>query len=395
MHLSGNELRVVFTSALVGTLLGSFLFGFLGDRLGRRPTIILSTALFGAFTLLLAAATSYWHFVILRFFAGVALGGTLPLLWALSVEYVATRYRATVVTLIMLGYGIGTSTAGPISVKLSPLFGWQSVFVFGGVAALIAAVLLYGALPESLRFLATRANDRERMARIVKRLAPQRTDLDGAQFVMSGFEATTHRWWDLRALFEGPLRTITPLLWIGYAASSMTSFFFTTWGPLVFEALGFDRNTAAYAISLNSIAGAIGGVALMRFTDRIGAISVAVMPALAVPFLLYIGMEQVPHAAFITIMAMLMTFLGGSHYGIISISGTFYPTSHRALGTGWLSAAGKIGAISAPSVGLAVLSSHIPVQRTFAILAIAPTIFAIAIFAIGMLERRGRVRAAA
>jgi AAHS family 4-hydroxybenzoate transporter-like MFS transporter len=317
------------------------------------------------------------------------------LLWALSVEYVATRYRATVVTLIMLGYGIGVSTAGPISVKLSPIFGWQSVFVFGGVASLVAAFLLYRALPESLRFLATRANNNERMARIVKRLAPDRTDLDGATFVMSGFETTKRPWWDMRALFAGPLRTITPLLWIGYAASSMTSFFFTTWGPLVFEALGFDRATAAYAISLNSIAGALGGVALMRFTDRIGAISVAVMPALAVPFLLYIGMEQVPHAAFITIMALLMIFLGGSHYGIISISGTFYPTSHRALGTGWLSAAGKIGSISAPIMGAAVLSSHIPVQRTFAILAIAPTILAIAIFAIGVLERRGRVRAAA
>jgi AAHS family 4-hydroxybenzoate transporter-like MFS transporter len=385
----------VFTSGLVGTLFGSFLFGFLGDRLGRRPTIILSTTLFGALTLALATANSYWEFVVLRFLAGLALGGTLPLLWALSVEYVATRYRATVVTLIMLGYGIGVSTAGPISVKLSPIFGWQSVFVFGGVASLIAAFLLYRALPESLRFLATRANDTERMARIVKQLAPDRTDLDGATFVMSGFETTKRPWWDVRALFAGPLRTITPLLWVGYAASSMTSFFFTTWGPLVFEALGFDRATAAYAISLNSIAGALGGVALMRFTDRIGAISVAVMPALAVPFLLYIGFVQVPHAAFISIMAMLMIFLGGSHYGIISISGTFYPTSHRALGTGWLSAAGKIGSISAPIMGAAVLSSHIPVQRTFAILAIAPAIFAIAIFAIGVLERRGRVKAAA
>jgi AAHS family 4-hydroxybenzoate transporter-like MFS transporter len=385
----------VFTSGLVGTLFGSFLFGFLGDRLGRRPTIILSTTLFGALTLALATANSYWEFVVLRFLAGLALGGTLPLLWALSVEYVATRYRATVVTLIMLGYGIGVSTAGPISVKLSPIFGWQSVFVFGGVASLIAAFLLYRALPESLRFLATRAKDTERMARIVKQLAPDRTDLDGATFVMSGFETTKRPWWDVRALFAGPLRTITPLLWVGYAASSMTSFFFTTWGPLVFEALGFDRATAAYAISLNSIAGALGGVALMRFTDRIGAISVAVMPALAVPFLLYIGFVQVPHAAFISIMAMLMIFLGGSHYGIISISGTFYPTSHRALGTGWLSAAGKIGSISAPIMGAAVLSSHIPVQRTFAILAIAPAIFAIAIFAIGVLERRGRVKAAA
>jgi AAHS family 4-hydroxybenzoate transporter-like MFS transporter len=199
----------------------------------------------------------------------------------------------------------------------------------------------------------------------------------------------------VRALFQGPLQLITPLLWISYAASSMTTFFFTTWGPLVFEALGFTRQTAAYASSMNSLAGAIGALSLMRFTDRIGPISVAVMPAVAVPFLLFIGLASVTHSQFLLMMGVLYVFLGGSHYGIISIGGTFYPTTHRALGSGWLAAIGKIGSIAAPWVGAWILSSHIPVQNTFAILAIAPAVFALATFAIGILERRGRVRAAA
>jgi MFS transporter, AAHS family, 4-hydroxybenzoate transporter len=389
-------LRDVFSVGIAGTLFGGFLFGFLGDRLGRRPTIILSTALFGLLTLLLAQADTYWELVVIRFLNGLALGGALPLIWALSNEYVPTRYRATVVTLIMLGYGIGVSAAGPISVWLTPHFGWQSVFVFGGIASMLSAVLLFVALPESLRFLATRAQDNARMTRIVQRLAPERTDIEGARFVMSGLQETTRRaWWDVRSLFAGPLRYITPLLWLGYAASSMTSFFFTTWGPMVFESLGFTRSTAAYSTSLNSLAGAFGAVCLMRFTDRIGAISVAVMPAIAVPFLLYIGLEPVGHAEFLVMMALLMIFLGGSHYGIISISGTFYPTAHRALGTGWISAMGKIGSVAGPWLGAAILSSNIPVQRTFALLALAPAVFAVAVFIIGMLERRGRVRAAA
>lgn len=394
--LDASMLRDIFSIGIAGTLFGGFLFGFLGDRWGRRPTIILSTTLFGLLTLLLAKADTYRELVAIRFLNGLALGGVLPLIWALSVEYVATRYRATIVTLIMLGYGIGVSTAGPISVVLSPRFGWQSVFVFGGGASLLAAVLLYYTLPESLRFLATRPHNNARMARIVQRLAPERTDLEGARFVMSGLVETTRRpWWDVRSLFSGGLRHITPLLWIGYAASSMTSFFFTTWGPLVFEALGFTRSTAAYASSLNSLAGAFGAVCLMRFTDRIGAISVAVMPAIAVPLLLYIGFEPVSHGSFIAMMAVLMIFLGGSHYGIISISGTFYPTAHRALGTGWLSAMGKIGSVAAPWLGYYIQDADIPVQRTFALLAIPPAIFAAAILVIGVLERRGRVRAAA
>src|SRR6185369_11417702 len=127
------------SSGIAGTFFGAFLFGFLGDRTGRRPTIIAATTLFGLLTLLLAMASSYWQFLVLRFLNGLALGGALPLVWALSVEYVATRYRATIVTLIMLGYGIGVSAAGPISVALTPMFGWESVFVFGGVASLVSA----------------------------------------------------------------------------------------------------------------------------------------------------------------------------------------------------------------------------------------------------------------
>ena len=393
--LDTTMLTNVFGSGIAGTLFGGFLFGFLGDRIGRRPTIIASTSLFGVLTLLLATADSYSELVVIRFLNGVALGGALPLIWALSIEYVATRYRATIVTLIMLGYGIGVSAAGPISITLTPLFGWQSVFIFGGVASLLAAILLWRALPESLRFLATRPHDNARMARIVRRLAPERTDLEGARFTMSGLESTKRPWWDIRALFHGPLRWITPLLWISYAASSMTTFFFTTWGPLVFEALGFSRETAAYASSMNSLAGAIGALSLMRFTDRIGPISVAVMPSIAVPFLLFIGLASITHSQFLVMMGVLYVFLGGSHYGIISIGGTFYPTTHRALGAGWLAALGKVGSVAAPWVGGWILSSHIPVRHTFAILAIAPAIFACATLAIGLLERRGRVRAAA
>jgi AAHS family 4-hydroxybenzoate transporter-like MFS transporter len=54
--LDTGMLTNVFGSGIAGTLFGGFLFGFLGDRIGRRPTIIAATALFGVLTLLLATA---------------------------------------------------------------------------------------------------------------------------------------------------------------------------------------------------------------------------------------------------------------------------------------------------------------------------------------------------
>jgi AAHS family 4-hydroxybenzoate transporter-like MFS transporter len=390
-----HALTAVFAWGGAGTLFGGFLFGALGDHIGRRRAVISATLCFSILTLLLSLSDRYWELLAVRFLNGVALGGALPITWALGVEYVPTRYRATVVTLIMLGYGIGVATAGPISVALLPRFGWQSIFVFGGAASVLTTLALALVLPESLRFLAARRADTARLASVVRWLDPQRHDPAGTRCILASIQPLDSKQsWGPAPLFSGQLGQITPLLWLGYISSSMIAFFFTSWGPIVFEEMGLSRNTAAWAVSFNSLAGAIGGVSLMRFTDRVGVISIAVMPAISVPALLVIGLAPIAPMTAVITMGLLYIFLGGSHYGIISIAGTFYPTSHRALGTGWMSGIGKSGSIFAPALGGMLLTSGMPVQRIFAILAIFPAIFAVCGLAIGLLERAGKVRAA-
>jgi AAHS family 4-hydroxybenzoate transporter-like MFS transporter len=390
-----SALAWVFSAGGVGTLFGGLVFGPLGDHIGRRRAVIAATLTFGVLTLLLAASTQYWELLAARALNGVALGGALPLIWALGVEYVPTRYRATAVTLIMLGYGIGVAAAGPISVALLPRFGWQAIFVFGGLASLLAGLLLWVFLPESLRFLAVRGSDPARLTRVVHWVDPQRIIPPQARFVLATSHPTERQsWWPLR-LFSGQGRWITPLLWLSYVASSMVAYFFTTWGPTVFEDLGLKRSTAALVVSLNSLAGAIGALSLMRFTDRMGVISVAFMPAVIVPAFLLIGLVPTSPLTAVILMGLLYVFIGGSHYGIQSIAGTFYPTPQRALGTGWMSGIGKLGSILAPLLGGFLLSSGMPVQRIFAVLAVFPAVFALSGFTLGRLERRGKVRPAA
>ena len=390
------QLSHVFAAGGVGTLFGGLVFGPLGDYVGRRRAVITATLTFGIFTLLLAMSTQYWELLVTRTLNGVALGGALPLIWALGVEYVPTRYRATAVTLIMLGYGIGVAGAGPISVALLPRFGWQAIFVFGGIASLLATGLLLVLLPESLRYLAARGSDPKRLAEVVRWVDPGCNIPSDARFVLAAAAPPGERQsWGPWPLFSGQARWITPLLWSCYVASSMTQFFFTTWGPTVFEELGLERTTAAWAVSCNSLAAAMGALALMRFTDRVGVISIAWMPAISVPALLLIGLTPVSPSTAVVMVGLLYAFIGGGHYGIVSISGTFYPTSHRALGTGWMSGVGKLGSILAPLLGGVLLSSGMPVQRVFATLAIFPAIFALCGLMIGRLERAGKVRAAA
>jgi AAHS family 4-hydroxybenzoate transporter-like MFS transporter len=357
-HLDKIMVGHVFSSGILGTLLGGLTFGPAADRIGRRSCILFATVSFGVLTLALAAARNYEQLMLLRFINGVALGGAIPLVWAYGTEFVPKRYRATVVTLIMLGYGLGVGVSGPLSVALIPRFGWSSVFWAGGALGLLVTLLLYRALPESARFLALRGQQPERVQR-----------------------------YSIKPLFTGELRTITPLLWIAYIASSMSTFFLTFWGPQVYEGLGYARSSAAWLMSMNAIAAGIGAVTLMRFTDRVGVISVAVFPGLAVPLLIIAGYAHIGQVELAFLVALLNVFLGGSHYGITSTVGTFYPTAYRATGAGWAASMAKLGSIAGPWIGGYVLSSTLPLQRTFAVMAICPAVLSVCLCAISLAQR--------
>src|SRR6266704_693930 len=77
-HLDRVMMGKVFSIGLVGTMVGGFLFGYLGDKIGRRPAIILATAAFGVLTMAMALAGSYQQLLAIRFLDGVAIGGMLP-----------------------------------------------------------------------------------------------------------------------------------------------------------------------------------------------------------------------------------------------------------------------------------------------------------------------------
>jgi len=377
----------IFGMHQLGTLIGGFLLGYLGDRIGRRPAVILATAAFGALTMCFYFTSSYRTLFWLRLIDGIPLGGMLPLAWALNIEYAPKRYRATIVTVIMVGYSLGTALGGPFANFLIPKLGWKSVFISGGIAALISAVILFVILPESIRFLAIIGNRPDRIVAMLRRVAPDQTFSADANFVVSD-EIGLSKNFKPSLLFKGELRTITPLLWVAYIASSFAVFFMVNWTPLVFEALHYARAQAATAATMNSILGAVGGILLMRFTDTKGAIMITIMPVMTFGLLLVAAFTPLGDGAFLVLSAMIGGFLIGGHFGMHSISGIFYPTAYRGNGASWATSIAKIGSIGGPMVGGWVLATSLPVKHIFALLAIFPAIFAVCIYLIGRIHSR-------
>ena len=330
LGLDNLMLGNVFSSGLLGMMIGGFLFAYIGDRIGRRRAIVFAAYAFGILTTATAFAQSYHALLALRFLDGLAIGGMLPLAWALNIEYVPARMRSTVVTIIMVGYSLGTALAGPVTVWLAPDYGWEGVFVFGGLGTLVCATLLLFGLPESVRFLASKGLRPDIIAATLNRLDPSLRANAQDQFILSD-ERQDKSHFTVGKLLKGDLKWLTPLLWTAYVASTLAIYFKANWGPIILEELQFSRSTAAYVASLGGVAGAALGLVLMRFTDRHGPFAVAVYPLIALPLLLLIGLVPLAPEVFLPLSIFSTSFVGGAHFGILSIAGVYYPSAIRAM----------------------------------------------------------------
>ena len=123
----------VLASGMVGMMIGGAIGGYVGDRVGRRAALLGSVISFGALTLLISLASSVTMLAVLRFLAGLGLGGAMPNAAALSSEYVPIRHRAFAVTLTIVCIPLGGTLAGLTGAQILPSYGWRALFVVGGI----------------------------------------------------------------------------------------------------------------------------------------------------------------------------------------------------------------------------------------------------------------------
>ncbi|RIV86331.1 MFS transporter [Aurantiacibacter xanthus] len=388
MGLEPNQLANILSSGLLGTFLGAILFASISDRIGRRPVLLGCSVAFALLTIAMGFAPSYEWLVVLRFFDGIAIGAVIPIAWALNSEYVPRRMRATVVTIIMVGYSIGISGAGPITVLLEPTVGWRGLFIVGGAGSLVAATILFFALPESIRWLTGQPGQQRRLIAVLGKLGHDTRDLSiSDRFVLSDEPAEQTSKPHVRELFAGWLKFATPAIWLAYTASSIAVYYVNGWGPIILEELDFSRNTAALATAFGGIMGSVAGLAVMRFTDRYGPVMALFYPALLLPLLLVLGLVPLSHTAVLVLSMTVLAFVGGMTFCIISIIAPVYPTRIRATGSGWASSIGKLGGVLGPIFGGWMLASGLPIIRSFAALAIMPALVVIAVVGILLAKR--------
>src|SRR5579885_3864030 len=85
-HIEPKSLGLVLTASNFGVLFGSQIFGWVGDRYGRKTSLIICNLLFGAFTYWAAYATNLTELFWLRSIAGLGIGGVIPNVVAINAE---------------------------------------------------------------------------------------------------------------------------------------------------------------------------------------------------------------------------------------------------------------------------------------------------------------------
>jgi AAHS family 4-hydroxybenzoate transporter-like MFS transporter len=361
--IAGSALGPVFSAALFGVLIGSLAFSVIADKVGRRPMLIIATFFFSIMTFWAGRVNTINELLLVRFIAGMGLGGIMPNALALIGEYTPSRSRASVTVVIANAFNIGAALGGFVAAWLIPTFGWRSVFYFGGTIPLIIAILMIFFLPESLQLMVLRGQDHNKINRWLKRVdatAPTGHDVEYvAREEKKEGVPVIH-------LFSGGRAGVTILLWVIFFLNLLNLYLLASWLPTVVSASGYSTGTAVMVGTTLQAGGAIAGFALAVIIGRFGLI-----PSLAVGFgiaAVCIGMIGQPGIALSTLLTVVFLAGWGVPGGqnlLNALATSYYPTYLRSTGVGWCLGIGRMGAVVGPLFAGEMMRRQLPNQQLF------------------------------
>ncbi len=145
---------------LTGTALGGLVFGWIGDRVGRSRALAVAILFYSLMSALAYFSQDQWQFMILRFGAGLGVGGTWPNGVALVSEAWSNLTRPLVAGVMGAAANVGILLMSQIA-SIYPIAydSWRWVMLVG-TAPLLLALLVFWLVPESPRWLASRGEMR-------------------------------------------------------------------------------------------------------------------------------------------------------------------------------------------------------------------------------------------
>jgi putative MFS transporter len=391
-HLSSVEIGFLISASYVGQLAGALIFGQLAEKHGRVRSAAAAVAIMSVMSLGCVLAGSFAALFLCRLVQGIGVGGEMPVAAAYVSELSRAQGRGRFFLLYEMIFPVGLMAAGQAGAWLVPLYGWQIMFLLGGIPGLIIFLLLLR-LPESPRWLIGhgRLAEGERIIRDVEASTPIRLPAEArpvsSTVVASALgEPRRGRW---RELLSPIYRRRTLIVWVLWASAFLVANSLNNWMPTLYRTVyGLGLQDALRAASLNNVAQVVVLLVCAFVIDRIGRrnwMMAAFVAGGAVLAVLSVASQSV--ATVIVLGTVSYGIIGSCNAVVYLYTPEIYPTRMRAIGTGlatsWLRLASAVGPAL---VGFMVAEGGI--ASVFVLFAIVSAIGALA--ASQMIETRGR-----
>ena len=338
---------LLLSAGYLGMFVGALTCGALADRIGRKNTIIFTLSTMTIFTALNAFAPDPVTMGILRFFAGIGLGGALPQPGVYIAEYVPAKYRGRFIGLTEASWVYGALLSLAFPFVLFPVFGWRLTFLVS-LIPIVLVPIVYFLAPESLRYLQVTGRRKEAVS-LLKKHKLVTADFKEERTTMllerQGLKKT------LVELWSQNFRRRTVMVWVSWAVLVYTYHGIFIWLPtFYYTSLSFTVVRSIQWVLMVTLAQVPGYYIAALLLDKVGRKRITMI------FLVSAGIGSIllslaTNTDSILLWSVVISFFNlGAWSALYAYTPELYPTRIRGTASGAAASVGRLAGVLAPTV---------------------------------------------
>ena len=337
LHLDAEWIGLLGAAPLAGLFIGTTLFGYISDKVGRRKMFLIDIVAIGVISVATMFVTSPFELLIMRLLIGIVIGADYPIATSMVTEFSNTHQRAFSMGFIAAMWYVGATCANLVGYCLYEMEGgWRWML---GSAFIPCLIILIGRfdLPESPRWLLRKGRVEECDQMMIK--------LFGERVVFEEEPPKETRFSQLFTRRHFPFVLFIAAIW---TCQVIPMFAIYTFGPQIVGLLGLEQGRSAtlgnMIISLFFMLGCIPAMFWLDSIGRrpllIGSFAMMTLALAALGFFPGLGIGLV-----VMMFAIYAFFSGGP--GILQwlYPNELFPTDIRASAVGVIMSLSRIGTI--------------------------------------------------
>lgn len=352
-HLPHAAMTPAFVATSAGAVLGYLASGAIARTVTRRTMISLAMLAFGGFSLLTVISSGIASISAIRFLTTICLGVVVPASISIAADSAPDNARASATIAATTGLSVGAAFGGLASSKLIAGYGWEAVFIAGGILPVLFLPLVWSVLPRNAA--ASGTNDVAHRAR------------DNSSWFQQ-----------VKGLFAPGLVAETAIVSLVAFFGFLVTYLFVFWTPMLLLSFGFSATSAPVGVAASAMGGIAGNLLLFVLATRLG-VQRSLLLTLSIAVLCIVGFQIEGLSRWAVLLLIFGVGVGTTSacVGQSALATVLYPAALRTTSVGNAAAIGRVGAIMGPSAGGILISLGMSAQHIVLLSCIPLSIVAI------------------